>query len=81
MAKLIDEVKTLGKLTEAEVAKIHTAIDAWFVKHFHGNRVAADTETFNLAHAAKEDLKTIVAPVATTPAPAAAADTTAAKTS
>ncbi len=63
MAKLIDEVKALAKLAEADVQKIHAAIDAWFVKHFHGNSIAADTDKYNICQAAKEDLKTIIAPV------------------
>ena len=78
MAKLLDEVKTLAKLTEAEVAKVHAAIDAWFVKHFHGNSISADTDKFNMCQAAKEDLKTIVTPpvVAASSAPAADASAT-----
>jgi hypothetical protein len=32
-------------------------IDAWFATHFSNSIVSRDTETFNLVHAAKEDLK------------------------
>ena len=32
-------------------------IDAWFVERFHGAPAMRDTEAFNHAQAAKEDLK------------------------
>ena len=68
--KLSDEIKALSKLTESEVQKIHAAIDAWFVKHFYGNSISQDEVKFNLCHAAKEDLKTIVAPAPEVSVPA-----------
>jgi hypothetical protein len=43
---------------EAEFQKIEGIIEAWFVKHFHGNAISADTDKFNICQAAKEDLKT-----------------------
>lgn len=73
MPKVEDEIKAVETKVSAEVAAIHAKIDAWFVKHFHGNRISQDTDSFNICHAAKEDLKTIVAPVAA-PQPAKTAE-------
>lgn len=49
---------------------LHDLIDQWFVRHIHNSVVARDTETFNYVHAAKEDLKRLLAP-----APAAEKET------
>jgi hypothetical protein len=36
---------------------LHAEIDRWFQDSFHGTRLGNDTETWNLVHAAKEELK------------------------
>ena len=66
-SKLLDEVKTLAKLTDTEAQKFGAFLDAWFTKHFTGNRISADTDTYNLCHAAKEELKAAVVPTAPAP--------------
>jgi hypothetical protein len=38
-------------------SRLHALIDAWFVERFHGAPAMRDTEAFNHAQAAKEDLK------------------------
>lgn len=64
ISKVETEIKTGVKKAEAkisaEVQKIHAIIEAWFAKHFHGNKISGDTDSYNIAHAAKEDLKTIM---------------------
>jgi hypothetical protein len=35
-------------------------IEAWFRTHFHNSRIAQDTESYNIAHSAKEDLKKLL---------------------
>jgi hypothetical protein len=49
---------------ETEAKALETKIEVWFVKHFHGSKIAGDTDSYNIAHAAKEDLKKILAPTA-----------------
>ena len=38
-------------------SRLAALIDAWFVERFHGAPAMRDTEAFNHAQAAKEDLK------------------------
>jgi len=38
-------------------SRLDALIDAWFVERFHGAPAMRDTEAFNHAQAAKEDLK------------------------
>lgn len=65
ISKVEDEVKTGVKKVEAklsaEVQKVHAIIEAWFVRHFHGNKISGDTDSYNICHAAKEDLKKRIA--------------------
>lgn len=56
-----DDAKADVAAVETEASKVNSAIDAWFVAHFHGTKIAAETELFNLCHKAKEELKTILA--------------------
>ena len=42
-------------------------IEEWFAKHFQGLGPKLDSELYNLIHAAKEDLKRILAPTRSTP--------------
>lgn len=41
-------------------SKVETAVEAWFSKHFQNNRISQDEVIYNMAHAAKEDLKKIL---------------------
>lgn len=42
---------------------IETLIERWFFETFHGSAAARSTETWNLVHGAKEDLKRRLAAV------------------
>lgn len=53
------ETKASAKAVTVVVSR-EEKIEAWFVKHFTGNRISADTDTYNICHAAKEDLKTLL---------------------
>lgn len=54
--------KTSEKAISAETKATHDKIETWFANHFHGNKISGDTESYNLAYAAKEDLKKIFSP-------------------
>jgi hypothetical protein len=41
----------------SRVSRLDALIDAWFVDCFHGAPAMRDTDAFNHARAAKEDLK------------------------
>ncbi len=41
----------------SRASRLDALIDAWFVERFHGAPAMRDTEAFNHAQAAKEDLK------------------------
>ena len=55
------EVETGVADAENEVLATDTAVDAWFVRFFHGSKIAAETDLYNLCHGAKEELKKILA--------------------
>jgi hypothetical protein len=38
-------------------AETDALVERWFADHFHGSPLARDTATYNLVHAAKEELK------------------------
>ena len=60
--KAEDEVKAVEKEISAEAKALFDKVESWFAKHFHGNKISGDTESYNLAYAAKEDLKKILSP-------------------
>lgn len=39
---------------------VEEVVEAWFAKHFHGLGPMLDERLYNLVHAAKEDLKSIL---------------------
>lgn len=41
----------------AAPSKLEAAIEAWFVEHFHGSQIAANTEHYNLVRRAVDGLK------------------------
>lgn len=41
----------------SNASRLAALIDSWFVERFHGAPAMRDTEAFNHAQAAKEDLK------------------------
>lgn len=43
---------------DTRIAAIAAAVEAWWLDHFPGSAVARDTDAWNVAHAAMEDLKT-----------------------
>jgi hypothetical protein len=45
----------------AALSKADEAIDAWFVQHFHNLGARLEVDLFNAFHAAKEELKAILA--------------------
>jgi hypothetical protein len=45
------------KPTLSPMSEIDTLVETWFFQTFHGSAVARSTETWNIVHAAKEDLK------------------------
>lgn len=66
-------VKDVEAALVAEAHEVRAKVEAWFRKHFHNSRISQDEVSYNLAHAAKEDLKTIIAPLPAETAPAAPA--------
>ena len=44
----------------AEMARIEELIERWWADHFPGSPVARDTQTWNVAYAAKERLKRLL---------------------
>lgn len=46
-----------GRARRADTLRADILIDQWFLESFGGSRVAQSTETWNLVHAAKEELK------------------------
>jgi len=53
--------------TRPPLPEIDTLVETWFFETFHGSAVARSTETWNLVHAAKEDLKRRLAASAASP--------------
>lgn len=45
----------------AAVSKADETIDAWFVQHFHNLGTRLEVDLFNAFHAAKEELKALIA--------------------
>lgn len=64
-------VKDVENAVVAEAHELRAKIEAWFAKHFHNSKISQDETSYNLAHAAKEDLKTIIAPLPADSTPAA----------
>jgi hypothetical protein len=44
----------------AKPASIEQLIECWWADHFPGSAVARDTQAWNIAHAAKEQLKRLL---------------------
>ena len=57
-------------IREARQAATDALVERWFFESFHGSAVARSTEAWNVAHAAKEELKRRLA---SPPAPSDAA--------
>lgn len=50
-------VKIVATDAEGILERVHTAIDAWFIKHFHNGPASQQEQIITLLHAAKDDLK------------------------
>ena len=53
----IEESAAPAPAPPPRASRLDALIDAWFVERFHGAPAMRDTEAFNHAQAAKEDLK------------------------
>jgi hypothetical protein len=56
VVKLADQIAGASR----SIAARDSAIDDWFVKHFHKAPVSEDTRLYNTLHAAKEELKAML---------------------
>lgn len=76
MSELPDENESLEAAAPAVLPPVDVAppapapavpsdavVESWFAKHFHGMGALIDERTYNLLHAAKEDLKRVLAAV------------------
>jgi hypothetical protein len=53
----IEESDAPAATPPLNTSRLDALIDAWFIERFHGAPAMRDTEAFNHAQAAKEDLK------------------------
>ena len=53
----IDESDAPATAPPLNASRLDALIDAWFVERFHGAPAMRDTDAFNHAQVAKEDLK------------------------
>jgi hypothetical protein len=60
---MVDVNGTIEKLADP----VEQLIDRWWEDHFPGSAVAHDTRAWNVAHAAKETLKRLLARAGTMP--------------
>ena len=60
MADNQTEIQKVETTVSADAKEVLAAVEAWFVKHFHGNKISQDTDSFNICQNAKEDLKAII---------------------
>ena len=53
----------LDAAPSAPIATTESLVDAWFSKHFHNMGALFDERSYAHLYAAKEDLKTVLAPL------------------